>query len=294
MRGQTKTKTVSGQHYAKRKLGKNPRQNSERIWQRERLHEEFGDSKGIWSFTKQVARLVQELSSIKGISKISVREDGIDVFFVKKTQQKNLCPKQHESTERLDLMQRAFENESLESKVLKTWTPPKDNACERKWKRFYRRLCDSMEKELEKELAEVKVGAGESSGEDLTCTSVETQVEAVEPSGEDLTSTSVENPSLNCGMEKTETEKPSGEGADFCDGSDSNDESLEPENELRRGSEEQPVRQGGFVQQPAKQEAVPRASEQKVFKEVDELEKEVWRMLNGIVDRWEKSTGKKF
>mmetsp|Transcript_1429 Transcript_1429/g.1771 ORF Transcript_1429/g.1771 Transcript_1429/m.1771 type:complete len:96 (+) Transcript_1429:121-408(+) len=95
-------------------------------------------------------------------------------------------------------------------------------------------------------------------------------------------------------MEKTETEKPSGEGADFCDGSDSNDESLEPENELRRGSEEQPVRQGGFVQQPAKQEAVPRASEQKVFKEVDELEKEVWRMLNGIVDRWEKSTGKKF
>jgi len=266
MRGQTKTKTVSGQHYAKRKLGKNPRQNSERIWQRERLHEEFGDSKGIWSFPKQVARLVQELSSINGISKISVRKDGIDVFFVKKTQQKTLCSKHHEFTERLDLLRRAFENEGLESNVLKTWTPPKDNACERKWKRFYRRLCDSMEKELEKELAEVKVGAGESSGEDLTCTSVETQVEAVEPSGEDLTSTSVETLSLNRGMEKTETEKPSGEGADFCDGSDSNDESLEPENELRRGSEEQPVRQGGFVQQPAK-EAVPRASEQIVAEE---------------------------
>ena len=118
MRGQTKTKTVSGQHYAKRKLGKNPRQNSERIWQRERLHEEFGDSKGIWSFTKQVARLVQELSSIKGISKISVREDGIDVFFVKKTQQETLCSKHHEFTERLDLLQRAFENEGLESNVL--------------------------------------------------------------------------------------------------------------------------------------------------------------------------------
>ena len=67
-------------------------------------------------------------------------------------------------------------------------------------------------------------------------------MEAVEPSGEDLTSTSVETPSLNRGMEKTETEKPSGEGADFCDGSDSNDESLEPENKLWRGSEEQPVR----------------------------------------------------
>ena len=251
MRGQTKTKTVSGQHYAKSKLGENPWQNSERIWQRTRSHEEFGDSKGIWSFPKQVARLVQELSSINGISKISVREDGIDVFFVKKTQQGTLYPKQHEFTERLDLMQRAFENEGLESNVLKTWTPPKDNACERKWKRFYRRLCDSMEKELEKELAEVKV-------------------EAVEPSGEDLTSTSVETPSLNRGMEKTETEKPSGEGADFCDGSDSNDESLEPENELWRGSEEQPERQGDFVQQPAKQEAVPRASEQKVIDEDDE------------------------
>ena len=73
-----------------------------------------------------------------------------------------------------------------------------------------------------------------------------------------MTSTSVETPSLNC-VETTETEKPSGEGDDDpCDdGSDSNDESLEPENELWRGSEEQPVRQGVFVQQPAKQEAVP-------------------------------------
>ena len=196
----------------------------------------------------RVARLVQEISSIDGISKISVRKDGIDVFFVKKTQQKTLCSKHHEFTERLDLLQRAFENEGLESNVLKTWTPPKDNACKRKWKRFYRRLCDSMEKELEKELAEVKV-------------------EAVEPSGEDLTSTSVETPSLNRGMEKTETEKPSGEGADFCDGSDSNDESLEPESELWRGSEEQPVRQEDFLQQVAKQEAAPRASEQNFAEE---------------------------
>jgi len=153
MRGQTKTKTVSGQHYAKSKLGENPWQNSERIRQRARSHEEFGDSKGIWSFPKQVARLVQELSSINGISKISVRKDGFDVFFVKKTQQtqqKILCSN-HEFTERLDLLKEAFENEGLESNVLKTWTPPKDNACERKWKRFYRRLSDSMEEELARE-----------------------------------------------------------------------------------------------------------------------------------------------
>ena len=153
MRGQTKTKTVSGQHYAKSKLGENPRRNSERIRQRARSHEEFGDSKGIWSFPKQVARLVQELSSINGISKISVRKDGFDVFFVKKTQQtqqKILCSN-HEFTERLDLLKEAFENEGLESNVLKTWTPPKDNACERKWKRFYRRLSDSMEEELARE-----------------------------------------------------------------------------------------------------------------------------------------------
>ena len=78
----------------------------------------------------------------------------------------------------------------------------------------------------------------------MTCISVETQVEAVEPSGEDLTSASVETPSLDRGMEKTETEKPSGEDAEnFCDGSDSNDESLEHESELWRGSVEQPVRQ---------------------------------------------------
>ena len=41
------------------------------------------------------------------------------------------------------------------------------------------------------------------------------------------------------------------------DGSDSNDEGLESESELWRGSEEQPVGQGGFVQQPAMQETVP-------------------------------------
>ena len=51
---------------------------------------------------------------------------------------------------------------------------------------------------------------------------------------------------------------------------DSN-ESSEPETELWRGSEEQPVRQEDFVQQPAKQETVPRASEQNVVKEDYEL-----------------------
>ena len=175
MRRQTRTETVSGQRYAKSKLGENPWQNSERIWRRTRPNDETGDSKGIWRFSKQVVRLVQEISSIDGISKISVREDGIDVFFVKKTQQKTLCPKQHESTERLDLMQRAFENEGLESKVLKTWTPPKQSAPKRKWKRFHRRLCDGMKKELENhQKISSAEDAVEPSGEE----------ETVEPSGE--------------------------------------------------------------------------------------------------------------
>ena len=95
-------------------------------------------------------------------------------------------------------------------------------------------------------------------------------MEAAEPSEEDLTSTSVENPSLNRGMEKTETEKLSGE-VDLCDdGSDSNDESLEPESELWRGSEEKPVRQKDFLQQLSKQEAAPKTSEQDVAEEDDE------------------------
>ena len=50
-------------------------------------------------------------------------------------------------------------------------------------------------------------------------------------------------------MENTETEKPLEEGdEDPCDdGSDSNDEGVEPESELWRGSEEQPVGQEDFV-----------------------------------------------
>ena len=254
MRGQTKTETVSGHHYVKSKVRESPWQSSERIWRKTRSHDGIGDSKGIWRFPKQVVRLVQEISIIDGISKIKVREDGIDVFFVKKTQQNIFCPKQHESTERLDLMQRAFENEGLESKVLKTWTPPKQSAPKRKWKRFHRRLCDGMEREFEnRQKISSAEEAVESSGEE----------ETVEPSGEgderlcddvkscrvkaslsgDLKSASVEPPSLNC-VEKTETEKPSGEGdSDPCDdGSDSNDLSLEPGSELWRGSEEQPVR----------------------------------------------------
>jgi len=285
MRGQTKTETVSGHHYAKSKVRESPWQNSERIWRTTRSHDGIGDSKGIWRFPKQVVRLVQEISMIDGISKISVREDGIDVFFVKKIQQKTLCPKQHESTERLDLMQRAFENEGLESMVLKTWTPPKQSAPKRKWKRFHRRLCDGMERELEnRQKISSAEEAVETSGEE----------ETVEPSGEgderlcddveslksclvkanlsaELKSLSVETPSLNC-VEKTETEKLSEEGhEDPCDdGSGYNDESLETESELWRGSEEQPVRQEDFVQQLAKQEAAPEASEQNVAEEDDE------------------------
>jgi len=93
MRGQTKTETVSGHHYAKSKVRESPWQNSERIWRTTRSHDGIGDSKGIWRFPKQVVRLVQEISIIDGISKISVREDGIDVFFVKKNTAEDFVPK---------------------------------------------------------------------------------------------------------------------------------------------------------------------------------------------------------
>ena len=79
-------------------------------------------------------------------------------------------------------------------------------------------------------------------GDERLCDDVKSCLVKASLSG-DLKSASVETPSLNC-VEKTETEKPSGEDAeDFCDGSDSNDESLEPESELWRGSVEQRVRQ---------------------------------------------------
>ena len=72
------------------------------------------------------------------------------MFFGEKPQNDALAAGSRvESNERLDLIQQAFENDGLESKALKTWTPPKPNACKRKWKRFNRRLYDNMEKEFE-------------------------------------------------------------------------------------------------------------------------------------------------
>ena len=159
MRKQMRTRNFNGYHNANGQEQESFQRNPGGFWRkfkpkRDRGH--IGDNvSDFWHSEDKmvrVARLVQEISSIDGISKISVRKDSIEVFFVKKTQQKTFCSKHHEFTERLDLLQKAFETEGLESNVLKTWTPPKDNACERKWKRFYRRLCDSIKRNSKKSL----------------------------------------------------------------------------------------------------------------------------------------------
>ena len=60
-----------------------------------------------------------------------------------------------------------LENEDLALKVLKTWTPPNPSARKRNWRRFNRRLCENMEREIEKNEDKISsaVEAGEPSGE---------------------------------------------------------------------------------------------------------------------------------
>ena len=75
------------------KVRGSPRQNPKKIWQKMRSHEKcerVGDSKRFWRSDEQVGRLVKEVSRIKGVLKISVRVEGFDVFFEKKTR-RNFC-----------------------------------------------------------------------------------------------------------------------------------------------------------------------------------------------------------
>ena len=93
--------------------------------------------------------MIKKVACNDRVVKINVHGKGLVVFFGKKVQNSPAAESRVESTERLDLLKPAFENEGLKSKVLKTWTPPKDNTCKQKWKRFNWRLCDNMEKEFE-------------------------------------------------------------------------------------------------------------------------------------------------
>ena len=105
MRKQMRTRNFNGYHNANGQEQESFQQNPGGFWRkfkpkRDRGH--IGDNvSDFWHSEDKmvrVARLVQEISSIDGISKISVRKDGIDVFFVKKTQQETLCSKHHEFT----------------------------------------------------------------------------------------------------------------------------------------------------------------------------------------------------
>ena len=238
----------SGYRKGKLDLRESYRPNPGGFWSKlesERKCESFGD---FWESLDEIATVIKKVARNEGAVNISVHGRDLDVFFGKKAQNDAPAAESRvESTERLDSLKQAFENEDLESKVPKTWTPTNPSARKRNWERFNRRLCDNMEKELEN-LQKVKLL--EKSEEDK----ISSAVEAVESSGEgdegpcddvkscavkaslsvDLTSASVETPSLNCCMEKTETKKPLGEGDEdqYDDGSNSNDERLESESEL--------------------------------------------------------------
>ena len=81
--------------------------------------------------------MIKKVACNEGVVKINVHGRGLDVFFGKKAQSDAPAAEsrvaESESTERPHSLKQAFENEGLESKVLKTWTPPKDNAFKRKW-----------------------------------------------------------------------------------------------------------------------------------------------------------------
>jgi len=291
------------------KVRGSPRQNPKKIWQKMRSHEKcerVGDSKRFWRSDEQVGRLVKEVSRIKGVLKISVRVEGFDVFFEKKTQQELLCVNTNAPAEKLELIKREFEELGSTSREYETYTHPKPDSSERRIARCNRRLCFRMEKEL----AEVKrlskdehtvASAAGREGDSLR------KDDILLNGSVDSQDSNISNPVeiLSQSVEKTEKQ----EIVDHADAvvvepSESKEKCTEKEFDatLKKcdaervdvvsGGEEQPVGQEDFVHQLAKQEAVPKASEQKVFKEDDELEKKVQRMLKRIVHRWEKANKK--
>jgi len=82
----------------------------------ERKCESFSD---FWESPDQIAKVIKEVACYECVVKISVHGRGFDVFFGKKAQNDALTAKSR-STERLDLLKQAFENEGRESKVLET------------------------------------------------------------------------------------------------------------------------------------------------------------------------------
>ena len=308
---QKRTGMFNGCRTDESKVRGSPRQNPKKIWQKMRSHEKcerVGDSKRFWRSDEQVGRLVKDVSRIKGVLKISVRVEGFDVFFEKKTQQEILCVKNTNApAEKLELIKREFEELGSTSREYETYTHPKPDSSESRIARCNRRLCFRMEKEL----AEVK---RLSKDEHIVASAAGREGDSLRKDdillngSVDSQDSNISNPVeiLSQSVEKTKQEIVDHADAVVVEPSESKEKCTEKEFDatLKKcdaervdvvsGGEEQPVGQEDFVHQLAKQEAVPKASEQKVFKEDDELEKKVQRMLKGIVDRWEKSTGKKF
>ena len=147
---QRKTAKSNGYHKGKSDLRERFRPNPGGFWSKLEPDRKCECLSGFWKSPDQIARVIKKVACNDRVVKISVHRRGFDVFFGKKAQNNSpAAGSRAESTERLDLLKQAFENEGLESKVLKTWTHPKSNACPRKWKRFNWRLCGNMEKEFE-------------------------------------------------------------------------------------------------------------------------------------------------
>ena len=74
-----------------------------------------------WESSGQIATVIKKVACNKCAVKISSHGRGLDVFFGKKAQNDAPAAESRgaESAERLNLLQRAFENDGLDSKVLK-------------------------------------------------------------------------------------------------------------------------------------------------------------------------------
>ena len=151
------------------------------------------------------------------------------------------------------------------------WVPPSKNTNMRRqvksWRRYKERLGNEWrnpqeEAKLEPKIVDV-IAEGETLGQELKRAKVEDQKEAMKIEGGDVTQDRFMEEEETVVMEITEAAR------DVRVVSD--DKKCDAERvDVVSDGEEPPAGQEGFVQQLAKQEAVPKASQQKVIDEDDE------------------------
>ena len=121
MGGQRKTVKSNGSHKGKSDVRERFRSNPGGFWSKfepDRKCESLGD---FWGSPDQIERVIKKVACNDRVVKINVHGRGLNVYFGKKAQNNSPAAESRvESTERLDLLKQAFENEGLESKVLKT------------------------------------------------------------------------------------------------------------------------------------------------------------------------------